>query len=64
MIRIAGQPSVDQLNTADFDNPVTFRWFQTGRLGIQYDLTHLFDYLTHKIHREGAEDAKNTQKTV
>jgi hypothetical protein len=40
VVVIACGPSVEQLYTADLDNSVAFFGVESGRFGVEYDLTH------------------------
>jgi hypothetical protein len=38
--RRAGRNPIEQLDAADFDQPVTLVWIETGGLGVEYDFAH------------------------
>jgi hypothetical protein len=40
VVVIAGRSPIDQLYTADLDDSVTFFGVESGRFGVEYDLTH------------------------
>ena len=45
VVVITSQLAIDQLHTADFNNPVTLGGFQTGGFCIEYNLSHAVLFL-------------------
>jgi len=49
MEMLACQPSIDQFNTCNFNDPMSLPGIKAGCFGIQYDLPHSFSETGHPL---------------